>query len=83
MNLVNSLKDGSFDQAVTDNTSFISPGKWHAHFESLLSPPPAVPPDTTCTSPATAEQGPVRGASDTGTAPAAAPADHSGGMPPN
>ena len=82
MNLVKSLKDGSFDKAVTDNTSFISPEKWHTHFESLLSPPPAVAPDTACTSPAAAERGPVRGAPDTGTAPAAAPAGP-GAAPPD
>ena len=39
MDLVKSLRAGSFDKTVTDNTSFVSPHKWHEHFSSLLAPP--------------------------------------------
>ena len=39
MNLVKSLRDGSFDCKVSDDTSFISPEKWREHFCTLLGPP--------------------------------------------
>ena len=39
MDLVKSLRGGSFDKVVTNDTSFISPDKWHEHFSSLLAPP--------------------------------------------
>ena len=39
MNLVKSLRDGSFDCKKSDDTSFISPEKWREHFCTLLGPP--------------------------------------------
>ena len=38
MDLVRSLRDGSFDKKVSDSTSHISPEKWHDHFQGLLGP---------------------------------------------
>ena len=45
MNLVKSLRDGSFDKQMPDNPSFVSPEKWHQHFTQLLGPtiPPTPP----------------------------------------
>ena len=45
MNLVKTLRDGSFDKKVSDNSSFVSPDKWQQHFSELLGPP--VPPSQT------------------------------------
>ena len=39
MDLVKSLRGGSFDKAVSDDTSFVTPCKWQEHFQSLLAPP--------------------------------------------
>ena len=39
MNLVKSLRDGTFDRKVSDDSSFVSPGNWHQHFSNLLGPP--------------------------------------------
>ena len=36
MDLVRSLRDGSFDKKVSDSTSHVSPQKWHNHFQGLL-----------------------------------------------
>ena len=44
MNLVKSLRDGSFDKTVSDDATFISPEKWRQHFAALLSPPVTVCP---------------------------------------
>ena len=38
MNLVKSLRDGSFDKPVSDNSSFVSAEKWQQHFTQLLGP---------------------------------------------
>ena len=38
MDLVRSLRDGSFDKKVSDSTSHVSPEKWHNHFQGLLGP---------------------------------------------
>ena len=38
MNLVKSLRDGSFDSKKNDDSSFIKPEKWREHFSSLLAP---------------------------------------------
>ena len=45
MNLVKSLRDGSFDKQVSDNSSFVSPDRWQQHFSQLLGP--TVPPTHT------------------------------------
>ena len=37
MNLIKAMRDGSFDKATSDDTSSISPTKWHDHFSSLLA----------------------------------------------
>ena len=42
MNIVKTLRDGSFDKKVADNSSFVSPDRWQQHFSELLGPP--VPP---------------------------------------
>ena len=39
MNLVKSLRDGSFDKKISDSSSFVSPDKWREHFSELLGPP--------------------------------------------
>ena len=39
MDLVKSLRDGTFDKKVADTTSHVSPVKWREHFQSLLGPP--------------------------------------------
>ena len=39
MNLVKSLRDGSFDRKASDDTSFIDPKIWREHFSTLLGPP--------------------------------------------
>ena len=38
MNLVKSLRTGSFDKKVSDDSSFVSAENWHAHFSNLLGP---------------------------------------------
>ena len=38
MNIVKSLRDGSFDCKKTDDSAFITPEKWAEHFSSLLGP---------------------------------------------
>ena len=38
MNLVKSLRDGSFDRKVSDDSAFIDPKKWREHFSTLLGP---------------------------------------------
>ena len=45
MTLVKSLRDGSFDKKVSDNSSFISPDRWKEHFTNLLGP--SIPPTHT------------------------------------
>ena len=37
MELVRSMRDGSFDKSTSDDTSGISPSTWHSHFSNLLS----------------------------------------------
>ena len=39
MNIINSIRDGSFDKSVKDDTGHVSPDKWREHFQSLLGPP--------------------------------------------
>ena len=41
MNLVKSLKDGTFDKKMSDDSSFVTPDNWARHFSALLDPPPA------------------------------------------
>ena len=38
MDLVKSLRDGTFDKKVADTTSHVSPHKWREHFQGLLGP---------------------------------------------
>ena len=38
-NIVKSLKSGSFDKKISDDSSFVSPQDWLSHFQSLLGPP--------------------------------------------
>ena len=38
MNLVKTLRNGSFDKNVSDDSSFVSPEMWHSHFSNLLGP---------------------------------------------
>ena len=38
MNLVKSLRDGSFDRKVSDDSSFVSPKNWQKHFSELHGP---------------------------------------------
>ena len=38
MNVVKSLRDGSFDKKMSDDSSFVSPGRWQQHFADLLGP---------------------------------------------
>jgi len=38
MDLVRSLRDGTFDKKVSDTTSHVSPLKWREHFQGLLGP---------------------------------------------
>ena len=38
MDLVKSMRDGSFDKPVSDSTSYVSPEKWREHFKGLLGP---------------------------------------------
>ena len=37
MDLVKAMRDGTFDKQTTDDTSGVSPSKWHAHFSNLLA----------------------------------------------
>ena len=37
-NIVKSLKSGSFDKNISDDSSFVSPQDWLSHFQSLLGP---------------------------------------------
>ena len=37
MNLIRSMREGSFDKATSDDTSGVTPSKWHAHFSNLLA----------------------------------------------
>ena len=39
MNIVKSLRDGSFDRKTSDDSVFVSPDEWREHFSSLLGPP--------------------------------------------
>ena len=39
MNIINSIRDGSFDKAVQNDTDHVSPDKWREHFLNLLGPP--------------------------------------------
>ena len=39
MNIVNSIRDGSFDKSIKDDTGHVSPLKWREHFQGLLGPP--------------------------------------------
>jgi hypothetical protein len=39
MNIINSIRDGSFDKSVKDDTGHVSPDKWREHFQRLLGPP--------------------------------------------
>ena len=41
MNLVKSLREGTFDKKMPDDSSFISPEGWRSHFSALLDPPPS------------------------------------------
>ena len=47
MNLVKSLRDGSFDKPVPDNSSFVTPEDWQQHFTQLLGPTVALSPTET------------------------------------
>ena len=38
MDLVKSMRDGSFDKKVSDATSHVSPENWKAHFQGLIGP---------------------------------------------
>ena len=38
MDLVRSLRDGTFDKKVAETTSHVSPQNWKDHFEGLLGP---------------------------------------------
>ena len=38
MNLVKSMRDGSFDKKIPDSSSFVSPEDWRQHFTQLLGP---------------------------------------------
>ena len=44
MNIVKSLKSGSFDKKVSDDSSFVSPDDWRTHFKDLLGP--TIPPES-------------------------------------
>ena len=44
MNLVKSLRSGSFDKKVSDDSSFVTPDNWQQHFSKLLGPPVSVTP---------------------------------------
>ena len=39
MNIVKSLKSGSFDKKISDDSSFVSPNEWQSHFQNLIGPP--------------------------------------------
>ena len=39
MNLVKSLRNGTFDKKMPDNSSYVSPEDWLQHFSNLLGPP--------------------------------------------
>ena len=39
MDLVKSLRDGSFDKKVAETTTHVSPESWKQHFQGLLGPP--------------------------------------------
>lgn len=41
MNLVKSLREGTFDKKMPDDSSFVSPEGWRSHFSALLDPPPS------------------------------------------
>ena len=38
MNLVKSLRDGSFDKQTVSDSEYVSPGNWQNHFKNLLGP---------------------------------------------
>ena len=38
MNIVKSLKNGSFDRKISDDLAFIDPNAWREHFSTLLGP---------------------------------------------
>ena len=38
MDLVKSLRDGSFDKKIAETTSQVSPESWKHHFQGLLGP---------------------------------------------
>ena len=44
MDLVKSMRDGSFDKQISDSTLQISPENWKAHFQGLLGPITVVSP---------------------------------------
>ena len=37
MELVRTMRDGSFDKSTSDDTSSVSPSSWHYHFSNLLA----------------------------------------------
>ena len=37
MELIRSMRDGSFDKCTTDDTSGVSPSTWYSHFSNLLA----------------------------------------------
>ena len=39
MDLIRSMRDGSFDKKVLDSTAQVSPEKWRDHFQGLLGLP--------------------------------------------
>ena len=39
MNIINSIRDGSFDKAIQSTTDHVTPEKWREHFLNLLGPP--------------------------------------------
>ena len=39
MNIINSIRDGSFDKVVQSDTDHVTPEKWREHFLNLLGPP--------------------------------------------
>ena len=45
MDLVQSMRDGSFDKKMSDSTSHVSPETWRQHFQDLLGPPVQQTPD--------------------------------------
>ena len=45
MNLVISLRRGSFDKKMPDDSSFVTPDRWQQHFSELLGPPVSPTPE--------------------------------------